>query len=1459
MSPHKATTLPGSARPRSVSANFMKAVHHNENVTFTVIVRRRPEGPVLPDLEYWQNTPIHKRRFPSVDEYAKMYGSSAEDMETVSTTLQKHGMALINQHAGARTVTVQASAGQIASSFGVHLNYYHAPTPIAMLRKSRGSPKSSPDPLTETHIGYDGEVSVPHALVGIVLHIVGLDNRSIAAPTGFSGDPVNSFLVNVPTIAGLYNFPPNLSAADQTIGIFNGGSGPYLASDVTLYVAGLPAGFNVAPTLVDVPLTVGSSSYANSPSTVQGITSVNQASNATLEVTQDIMTLTTIAQGCTANVYFSDITEQGWIVFLNRVLFPQSEKQPSVVSISYIMFNETTYGTVFSDLFQQLAAVGINVFACAGDWGADDLVVDGSEHVGYPASDPWVTCVGGTVVGNVTNGPPVTFDEYVWSDEGNSASNFQFPGGGTTGGGMSTLFATPAYQTAAGITQSTDSSSTIRNGGRFVPDIAGMVGYSPFFVNGFSYGFIGTSCSTPLYAGLCAALRSSFGQSFGFLNPTLYQLGNLAIKDITNVGDALGGNNDSGDTPDSPYFLTGPGYDPTTGWGSIDGAKMFTALSNILYQPSMSITMVKNSFGLGEVQAKGLNFLWSSAFYVTLDGFSPNQVGSFLPNIVGVDNKSSLGLDSIIKPQVPILELPSQPATVQRILFPFQVSFGPVSQHAVNDQNTPGIFPAAGSPQIDILIVADLALTNVPQQPPFSAFGTITLLAGADPFFSNVTLDQNLDNENAWYLSNDLRVFTVCPGINATPINSSSNPGAPTLSPASGDLTDFDSNAGYQYIMNLLGYFNGNFQAQTSFDPFTLLPDQSSALTEDSLVAPTQVNPAVSGQQFANYTFAIARVRSNTDTSGLPVKVFFRLFTSNHPQIWYLPTTTYNSSPGFPALPEAPLVATDMTSIPFFASGNYNANTDYSAGGANNTVITNTGSSWTYFGCYLNVYAGDDQITYSGVTKPVSGWLMGGHQCLVAEIAFDDAPISNSDGIFASPMNSDKLAQRNLQVTLADNPGSPDTKLVPQTFDVAPSVPPPANPGQLMDLPDELMIDWGNAPVGSTCTVYWPAVEATDVIGLAKRLYPTHQLSPVGGDPFTFTIPVTNGFTFVPIPFGTGPNFAGLVTLQLPFGIVRGQIYFITLRRIATRAYQPREAPPPPRVPQIERPTAATQWSSDSFVKVNSKKAFAPLRVSRVKNWRYTAGMFAIRIPVTNAAPMLAIERNIQAIIAWRLNGMATSDRWYNVMQRYLSYLDRIVDGLGGGDLPVVPSPIGVVTIPKPCFPSHDCHHHRLCEHNQECCKCHHRHENSLCSQNYTGLRHCFGHPEHHHQYPMREDGPECCKHRSGSEKGHPDCKNCNKVKSHHCLHHKHSSCASNAGNCHFRGKVVGLCYDHFGDFESFIVDNQCDGLQRRIRCGERSVVDVIDKAWERRDCVEVFTKEDDHEQLESIILGGPV
>ena len=50
--------------------------------------------------------------------------------------------------------------------------------------------------------------------------------------------------------------------------------------------------------------------------------------------------------------------------------------------------------------------------------------------------------------------------------------------------------------------------------------------------------------------------------------------------------------------------------------------------------------------------------------------------------------------------------------------------------------------------------------------------------------------------------------------------------------------------------------------------------------------------------------------------------------------------------------------------------------------------------------------------------QSVQIWLVGAsHSCLVAQIAYTDAPIINANGVIESPENSDKLAQRNLQVT----------------------------------------------------------------------------------------------------------------------------------------------------------------------------------------------------------------------------------------------------------------------------------------------------------------------------------------------------------------------------------------------------------------------------------------------------------
>lgn len=84
------------------------------------------------------------------------------------------------------------------------------------------------------------------------------------------------------------------------------------------------------------------------------------------------------------------------------------------------------------------------------------------------------------------------------------------------------------------------------------------------------------------------------------------------------------------------------------------------------------------------------------------------------------------------------------------------------------------------------------------------------------------------------------------------------------------------------------------------------------------------------------------------------------------------------------------LIGTGNTTIPFFATGNfesnsdYGINTDYSANSINNqpVQIGASGETWAYYGCYLNIYPTGNPI--SG--KSVQSLLSRTHNCIVALI-----------------------------------------------------------------------------------------------------------------------------------------------------------------------------------------------------------------------------------------------------------------------------------------------------------------------------------------------------------------------------------------------------------------------------------------------------------------------------------------
>ncbi len=522
--------LKGSERPRSTAAKIARSAGPQEPVSVTLVLRHKPGSPDLPDHEHWRNTPVGQRRFLSPEEYANSYGASQADLDAVTSFVASHGLTVLNAHAGRRTVSISGTASQMNEAFGIRLNRYESPRP-----KQKQRTKAADESLsTHIHHGYDGPVHIPAELSGIVTAVIGLDNRALGGPGGSSGDPTNSNSLSVPRVANLYNFP-NPSASDQVIGVIapsdpvgttNQRLSGYLANDINNnYFPNLSdSTYRTTPaSLNDINLTVGTNTYTNSTATVQGITSGSLGSNPTLfamEVTQDISTAVTIAQGAAVNVYFTELTEQGLLVCLNRVLLPEGEKQPTVVTCSFNFFVTDDSGSIgdasntgsaayqMSSLFQALALLGVGVFIIAQDNGSNDGDSDGKTHVNYPGSDPWVTCVGGTVIGNIKTGPPVTFDEYVWSNVGSATQVGGF--GGASGGGASSNFPIPSYQTSAGITSITDSNGN-KSTKRFIPDVAGMVSYGGsgsqdwFWINGLSYNFTGTSCACPLYAGLYAA------------------------------------------------------------------------------------------------------------------------------------------------------------------------------------------------------------------------------------------------------------------------------------------------------------------------------------------------------------------------------------------------------------------------------------------------------------------------------------------------------------------------------------------------------------------------------------------------------------------------------------------------------------------------------------------------------------------------------------------------------------------------------------------------------------------------------------------------------------------------------------------------------------------------------------------------------------------------------------------
>jgi len=235
-------------------------------------------------------------------------------------------------------------------------------------------------------------------------------------------------------------------------------------------------------------------------------------------------------------------------------------------------------------IFNSMVGTGMTLMAASGDQGATAGCGD-AVAVQYPASDPDIVGAGGTRLS--LNSSSQFLSEVAWSGGPDGCSSND---GGSTGG-ESSYYAKPSYQ---------DSISGLGSN-RYVPDIALNADwyYTPenIYYGGALEGNGGTSIVAPSMAGFFAQTNAyldyvatinggCYGETtcspIGNGNYYLYWFGenptyapHYPFYDITSGCN----NNDVTAYYGLGYYCTATGYDPVTGWGSINALQLARAIT----------------------------------------------------------------------------------------------------------------------------------------------------------------------------------------------------------------------------------------------------------------------------------------------------------------------------------------------------------------------------------------------------------------------------------------------------------------------------------------------------------------------------------------------------------------------------------------------------------------------------------------------------------------------------------------------------------------------------------------------------------------------------------------------------------------------------------------------------------------------------------------------------------------
>lgn len=682
------------------------------------------------------------------------------------------------------------------------------------------------------------------------------------------------------------------------------------------------------------------------------------------------------------------------------------------------------------------------------------------------------------------------------------------------------------------------------------------------------------------------------------------------------------------------------------------------------------IIVNRDTFSRSEVAAKGSQAAFAYAFSVIYEGFMPRELGATntpLPNpppslpavtFNGASHMSAVNPTASYEDPSGAVDVP------QRIMISYDLLFA-----------TADDFPTAAGGESTVTMQASLTYDvdtgtggSVVQQ---TATTTIELLLVNQP--NPYILHTESGDPSPYWLSVDTRVFQMKVGS------------LPLAGVNQGDM-DADSNAPFAFIQNVISAFNH-------------LPDDSShpfrsQLSEDETASQLELSQKVGGERVYNYVVAKVRYLAPTGVPAANVSVFFRVFSTAVSALDYDaaagPTGNYRRT-GNVNGSSVPLLGVENDSrgvpetacIPFFATARIDTSTKAMTmqppDSPNIQPIDGTGSeNMAYFGAWLdmNLAPGDPHyrefpLTPSGVSNwpdgPYSGALsslqqlmLGTHHCVVAELFFwppgtTGDPIPHS----ASPVSSNRLAQRNLVLVRSGNPGYPATHTVQHSFIVKPSpllieeqtltASPPTTSAVVAEAkttdrskrsatavmssaavvstlvhPDELIMRWHNVPRTAEATIYMPEIETDEILALSALRQ--HPLVLAKVDAHTLRCRLSD-VTFIPLPPRHG-TVAGLLSVRLPEGIRAGDVFRFSVEQCSGRT-------------------------------------------------RRTTGAFQMTIPVLPDGEILRDETRKLAVMRYVQSAIPVASRWYSIFVRYLDQIAARVRAFGGDPDAVKPSPDG--------------------------------------------------------------------------------------------------------------------------------------------------------------------------------------